>query len=163
MKLSFSKFFTATFLLLSMVAVCFWIKSHTRGTTTTFPPASGLATEGSLVHQADNRETLLALPYTEFDQTKGSGWRPLCDERGQYRDAAELIEEYLPRHPELKAFQRAALHFHAGQLLAYAGMNPRQALAHWEEAKTPDLSPDWNVVVDASKAFLLQDRPALLA
>jgi hypothetical protein len=162
MKLPVSKSIAVILLLLSTVAVYSWMESHTPPATIAFPPASSLPMDGSLVHQADNRETLLALPYTEFDQTKGSGWRPLYDERGQYREAAQLIDDYLARHPELKAWQRAALHYHAGQLFAGAGMN-QHALAHWDQAQTPDLSPGWNVVVDASKAFLLHDRPALLA
>jgi hypothetical protein len=116
MEFPVRRFVAVIFLLLCAVAVCFWIKSHTRAVTIQFPPASGLPTEGSLVHQADNRETLLALPYKEFDQTQGSGWRPLVDERHQYREAAELIVEYLQRHPEVKGSQRAVLHFHAGDV-----------------------------------------------
>src|SRR5207237_1655114 len=93
-KLPFPKLIAVIFLLLSLVAVYFWIESHQRAVTIKFPPVSGLPNEGRLVHQADNRETLLALPYTEFDQTKGSGWRPLYDERDQFGEVAMLIEEY---------------------------------------------------------------------
>ena len=104
-KLPPRKFIAVIFLLLCTVAVYFWMKNDKHAVTMKFPPDSGLPKEGRLVHQADNRETLLALPYAEFDQTKGSGWRPLYDERRQCKEVAALIEDYLPAHPELTAWQ----------------------------------------------------------
>jgi hypothetical protein len=94
MKLPVSRSVAVILLLLSTAAVFFWMKSHAPPATIAFPPASSLPVEGKLVHQADNLEALLALPYTELDQTKGSGWRPFYDERGQYREAAQLIDDY---------------------------------------------------------------------
>lgn len=158
----FPKWIAVIFLLLSLAGVYLWIEHRQQKVTTKFSRVSGLPKEGRLVHQAEDRETLLSLPYTDFDQTKGSGWRPLYDERRQCREVAALIEDYLPRHPELMAWQRAALHFHAGQMFAGEGMNAR-AIMHWDQSRTPDLGPGWNAMIDASEAFLRHDRPALLA
>ena len=46
------------------------------------------------------RASVLALPYLQFDQTFGSGWRSLFDSR-EYLKAAILVEDYLRSHHEL--------------------------------------------------------------
>jgi hypothetical protein len=74
------------------------------------------------------RAVMLALPYKEFDQTFGSGWRALYDD-GKYFEAGGAIETYLRSRPELTVGQINFLHFHAGQLFALAGQN-RRALEH---------------------------------
>lgn len=82
---------------------------------------AGCATKPTI----ENRAVLLSLPYEGFDQTKGSGWRPLYDERRECGKAGTVIEEYLQRHRDLKLDQRAVLHFHAAQMFAYNGNNAR--------------------------------------
>ena len=47
-------------------------------------------------------------------------------------------------------------------MFASEGMDS-QALAQWDQARTSDLGAGWNLMVDASKAFLFHDRPALIA
>jgi hypothetical protein len=112
-----------------------------------------------------HRTALLTLPYNEFDQAYGDGWRSFY-EAGDVRTAVALLEDYLKLHPDLTFPQRKFLHLHAGQLLALQGRNP-QAVKHLEKAmshqKSPELWPDWDDFITATKAFLTQDRPTLLA
>src|SRR5215510_945608 len=108
-------------------------------------------------------EFSLGLSYQEFDQTPHSGWRALGDEK-RYRQAAELIERYLQRHSELDRSQLAILHWHAGQMLAIAG-DSEAAMKHMSSARVdpePPTSPlRWNDYVDATVAFLRNDRAKL--
>jgi hypothetical protein len=112
-----------------------------------------------------SRSTLLSLPWQQFDQTPGSGWR-IYGERKQYREAAELLEVYLKRHNELTVRQRAVSRYHAGIMRVRSGNSPA-GITHLNQSivpdKTPGLSDDWNDMVIATKAFLVGDRAALLA
>lgn len=123
---------------------------------------AGCATKPAI----DDQAALLSLSYERFDQTKGSGWRPLYDEQRKCGNAGALIEAYLQRHKELTPDQKAILHFHAAQMFAYDGDNAR-AVSHLDRARSPakdsELGPAWNDTVDATRAFLLRDRPSLLA
>jgi hypothetical protein len=119
-------------------------------------------------HDAKERDAFLSLPYRQFDQTPGSGWRAMA-ERQQFAEAAKLVEAYLALHPELAPKERALLHFHAAQLLAVASRES-EALAHLEHTAVPDDTPGfpafpgrWNDFVAATKAFLLRDRSGLIA
>lgn len=112
----------------------------------------------------DNEE-LLALPWKQFDQTLGSGWRTYAC-RKEYGAAAELIEAYLARRTDLTPTQRAISHFHAAAELARENRY-QEALRH---LKTAEVAPgsrgvpqDWNELVVSTRAFLLGDREALLA
>src|SRR5512140_378344 len=69
---------------------------------------AGCATKPAI----DNQAVLLSLPYEGFDQTKGSGWRPLYDEQRECGRAGVVVEAYLQRHRELPLEQQAVLHFH---------------------------------------------------
>src|SRR5688572_28344595 len=77
--------------------------------------------------------TLVALPWKQFDQTLGSGWRIYAD-RGEHLAAARLIETYLARRSDLTLVQRAVSHFHAGAELARENLY-EEALRHLEHAK----------------------------
>src|SRR5437868_11586739 len=66
------------------------------------------------------RDAILSLPWQQFDQTLGSGWR-VHSARHEYRAAADVIEVYLKRHPELTVRQRAVSLFHAGQMRVHDG------------------------------------------
>lgn len=107
----------------------------------------------------------LSLPYDEFDQAYGDGWRPLL-ERGEKLTAVALIEAYLQQHGELTFGQRKFLHLHAAQVLALEGKSDR-AVRHFDQAmsgrKTTELWPDWDDFITAQKAFLMDDRASLLA
>lgn len=120
-----------------------------------------------------DRESLLVLPWKEFDQTQESGWRwYMSQEPKRYLEAARLIEAYLERHDELLPRQRALCHFHAAHTYIFRPLrtgvgNPLEALPHLDKALVPSGSPapsaDWNDLVIAVRAFLKGDRPALLA
>jgi hypothetical protein len=114
---------------------------------------------------AREQTNLLSLPYEQFDQTFGSGWRPIFDQR-EYAKAARLIEDYLQTHHELTDGQRKFLHLHAGMMFALQGSTAR-ALKHLDEAMTtrtlPELWPGWNDFIIANRAFLTHDLAALQA
>ena len=117
-------------------------------------------------HAADpETEALLALPWKQFDQTLGSGWRVLADRR-EHLAAARLIEKYLDRRTDLTPAQRAVSTFHAGAELAREGLN-EEALRHLDHAEVPPgtrgVPEDWNELVISTRAFLRGDREALLA
>jgi hypothetical protein len=104
---------------------------------------------------------LLSLPYKQFDQTLGAGWRTLQKEK-RNREAALLIEEYLKRHRELTPGQSGMLHFHAAQLLAGEGEH-RKAITHLKRARCDGMTPGYNEFADAMRAFLERDRNEVLA
>lgn len=110
-------------------------------------------------------EELLALPWKQFDQTLGSGWR-VHALRKDYLAAARLIETYLARRTDLTPAQRAISHFHAAAELARENLY-QDALRHLESAEVApgsrDVPQDWNELVIATRAFLQGDREALLA
>lgn len=110
-------------------------------------------------------EELLALPWKQFDQTLGSGWRVYAC-RKDHAGAALLIETYLARHTNLTPTQRAVSNFHAGAELARDNRY-QEALRHLESAEVAPGSrgvpEDWNELVTAMRAFLHADRAALLA
>lgn len=107
----------------------------------------------------------LNLGYQQFDQTPHSGWRALSDE-DRYHDAAAMIGAYLTGHASLDRFQRANLHFHAAQMLAFAG-DAAGALKHLSSARLDPEPPGspvrWNDYVAATIAFLQRERGQLLA
>lgn len=134
--------------------------------------APAKAESTGLKSQAADHEALLSLPWKQFDQTQDSGWRLYVNPtRKQYLEAAKLIEEYLSRHSELPARQRALSYFHAGmQYVFYArqhGGDPLAAIPDLDKAIVPGNEPahsiDWNEMVIATKAFLMGDRAKLTA
>lgn len=123
----------------------------------------GLAISAESVGAPDE-EALLALPFKQFDQTLGSGWRVYAD-RNEHLKAAELIRTYLSRRYDLTPAQRAASNFHAAAELARANRTD-EALQHLEKAQVDPgvtgVPEDWNELVISTTAFLLGDRVALL-
>lgn len=127
-----------------------------------------LMSDGCATRVVDvERERMLALSFDEFDQTNGSGFRLLLEQKRQV-DAAELIEDYVRRHRRsLTERERVSLHFHAGQLYGIAG-DPGKAVPHLNKARykkepTPDGHPlYWNDYVDATRAFIRGDRRRLI-
>jgi hypothetical protein len=109
--------------------------------------------------------------YKSFDQAQKSGWRQLAQE-GRLKEAAKLIDRYLKRNTSLDVSQIVNLHFHAGQLYAFAERNDI-ALERFKQAKynpIPDVEPaqmkaffeEWNVYIDATIAFIKKDKMKLL-
>jgi hypothetical protein len=127
--------------------------------------AHSLAALGAETADQPNDEELLALPWKQFDQTLGSGWRIYAC-RKEYGAAAALIEKYLERRTDLTPTQRAVSHFHAAAELARENRY-QEALRHLESAEVAPGSrgvpEDWNELVIATRAFLLGDRETLLA
>jgi hypothetical protein len=125
-----------------------------------------LATSSAVGSETSSEDdVLLALPWKQFDQTLGSGWRVYAT-RDEHLLAARLIERYLARRSDLTLVQRAVSHFHAGAELARVSLH-KEALSHFDQATVPAGSKrvpeDWNELVTANRAFLLGDRAALLA
>jgi hypothetical protein len=103
---------------------------------------------------------MLALPLHEFDQTD-AGWRSL-DAAGCEAVAAETIARYRVQNREALAGQDAGtLVWHEAQLHAAAGQTDAAIALMLEvrDAESDAIQP----YVDASVAFLRQDRPALEA
>lgn len=109
--------------------------------------------------------------YKSFDQTQKLGWRQVA-QGGRFKQAAKLIDRYLKRHKNLDVSQIVNLHFHAGQLHAFADRNDI-ALERFKKAKydpIPEVDPvqmkaffeEWNIYVDATIAFIKKDRMKLL-
>lgn len=107
------------------------------------------------------REVLLALPFKQFDQQQGNGWRPLYASKC-YIEAASLLKEYVKRHPSV-AQDQYMLPFHTGQLFALAGEHA-EAIRWMEKGYSNDnFDPiNWNAFVNANVAFLKHDYKALL-
>ncbi len=86
-------------------------------------------------NQAVDAAALAKLSYTEFDQTPGQGWRALAEQK-RFVEAARMIENYLTVQTNLSVVDRANLHFHAAQCLAFAGdtKDVLDALAHLKRA-----------------------------
>ena len=114
------------------------------------------------------REKILSLSFNEFDQTEGSGFRLLLEQK-KHVAAAELIEDYISRHlPNLTERELVSLHFHTGQLYGIA-CDAGKAVPHLKKAKYQrEPSPDghplyWNAYVDATSAFISGDRRGVIA
>jgi hypothetical protein len=111
-----------------------------------------------------NEPDWLSLPFDAFDQTEGGGWRPVAH-RGEYDRAAEIIGQYLEHRPDLSEGQRRILHFHAGQMRAFADRYP-EAIGHFKNSFEPvereNAVVRWNDYVKATLAFLEGDREGLL-
>lgn len=118
---------------------------------------------GCATSQISHEAAALFLRYEQFDQTFGSGWRPLFDQH-EYAKAASLIERYLQTHDELTVGQTKFLHLHAGMILALEGSTGR-AVKHLDRALTAsplaEVWPDWNDYIAATRAFLVHDRSGL--
>ena len=116
---------------------------------------------------ADQRAGYLAMSYEDFDQTPGEGWRPMGESEACYTAAGDLIADYLLySHASLEAYNVRVLRFHAGQMFAFAGDTDR-ALAFFQASYGAPYGEsdrlDWNSYVDATIAFLADDREALEA
>ncbi len=121
----------------------------------------------SAVHAEDlcayDEDALLALDENAFDQDLtggGGGWRAIANRPGCELAAADLLAAYRAKHPTVGSL----LAWHEGQMRASAGQY-EQAIPLLAAARKPaeqDLA-GWNAYVDATVAFLRQDKAALLA
>ncbi len=108
-----------------------------------------------------DRDAMLGLDFDAFDQTFGSGWRLLAEEDGCSLAAADLIRAYIDKHQP----EQRIITFHEAQMRAKGGETGR-AIPLFRETRDPDdrnTAFGWNEYVDATIAFLEQDRGALEA
>ena len=108
---------------------------------------------------AQERERLLALDEDAFDQDMQGGWRAVAREPRCQEAAADLVRDWRIRHQSTASI----LFWHEGQIRA--GMEERDAAVALFKQSYKPASPGttaWNAYVDASIAFLAQDKPALL-
>ena len=125
-----------------------------------------LAFSGSAVSSEDpscsyDRDALLSLNEQAFDQDLsggGGGWRKIANILGCERAAAELIGAYRSEHGN----NSSALMWHEGQLWAEANEYER-AIPLLESSKKKEAEDPigWNHYVDATVAFLRNDRAEL--
>ena len=104
--------------------------------------------------------------YGTFNNSVDKGWRGLAAD-SKYLDAANLIGRYIDANqPILESWQIGILRFHQGQMFGCAG-RIQQALQAITEAKTHDLTggnqADYSAYIDATAAFLREDKAALIS
>jgi len=110
-----------------------------------------------------DKKSPLDLDYNTFDQRPGRGWRQIA-EKGDFLDAAMLIDEYVEKYKDLGDSQRVNLNFHAGQMFAFAN-DYRTAIDRLNKStyaqEPPELPLRWNAYVQATIAFLNKDMARL--
>jgi hypothetical protein len=132
---------------------------------------AAVASEPSRPECAYDREATLALDFVAFDQTEGSGWRPLS-EAHCYIEAAELLRDWQARHRgdfdpanPRDRFLLGFLRWHEAQHWADAGRTdvalPLFESTHREGEGSSEVA--WNFYVDGTLAFLRRNLPALEA
>lgn len=128
-----------------------------------------IAQEGSVqapATQADktdicsyDRSAILALDERAFDQDLNGGWRTLARQEPCLEVAADLIRDYRESH----GLESTTLYWHEGQLRATHGATA-EAIQLFEKSR--DVSGadfwGWNIYVNATVAFLNQDKVALV-
>lgn len=110
-------------------------------------------------HCSFDEEAMLALDEAAFDQNlPNGGWRRIGNIPGCEAAAAKLISAYRARHPDAST----TVAWHEGQMLASAGLYQRAIPALEDARKDPARDPaGWNHYVDATIAFLADDREGL--
>jgi hypothetical protein len=107
-------------------------------------------------------KAMLALNEDAFDQdlaNGGGGWRAIGNTPGCELAAADLLAAYRASHPKSSAI----LAWHEGQMRATAGQYQRAISLLSQDRKPQGQDPaGWNLYVDATLAFLRNDKPALL-
>jgi hypothetical protein len=105
-----------------------------------------------------DRDQLLALEMTQFDQNLEGGWRTLANQEGCLPVAADLIRDYHAARPE-KSY---LLYWHEGQVRALSGDYASATQLFEMSYNVPNDPLGWNLYVDATIAFMKQDRTALV-
>lgn len=106
-----------------------------------------------------DRDILLSLSQHEFDQNPDNGWRLLAKQPDCEAQAADLIAAFREKHQSSDGI----LFWHEGQLRATINQT-EQALQLFSQSRKPagqDIF-GWNLYVDATIAFLRQDKASLL-
>ncbi|WP_147307672.1 hypothetical protein [Wenzhouxiangella sediminis] len=106
----------------------------------------------------EDRERLLSLDVSSFDQDLDGGWRRVAAMPHCREAAADLIEEYRSRRDE----RDITLIFHEAQVRAGLGQTERAIALFEQTRKSPERdSFGWNHYVEATIAFPKRDREAL--
>ena len=106
-----------------------------------------------------DRERMMALSQLAFDQDRNGGWRVVARQPGCRRAAADLIRDYRRERRD----DWPPLLWHEGQLRALEG-ETAAAVALMERSRSGESDPiGWNHYLDATVAFLRNDRSTLLA
>lgn len=110
----------------------------------------------------DEFNRLLSLPENKFDQDFEGGWRATTYKEACNNAAAEMIKAYILYSEPKPAKNQNILRWHAGQTKAAAG-NYDEAISLFKGTYEPDQDRGiaWNLYVDATLAFLQNDREAL--
>lgn len=103
-----------------------------------------------------DRDQLLALNEHEFDQDMALGWRKLAMREKCQDEAADLIHDYREKHK----LDSPILFWHEGQVRAEMGQTEAAIRLFRLSRKPSDPGTGWNEYVEASVAFLRNDRPA---
>lgn len=113
------------------------------------------------------RSAYREMSYDEFDQTPGEGWRAFGESTQCRAAAGDLIIDYLLySKAQLSGYNVRILRFHAGQVFAFAGESERALAffrASYGDAYSEGDRLDWNSYLDATIAFMEQDRATLEA
>lgn len=119
-------------------------------------------------HSRNEAEALLQLDEDAFDQDMEGGWRMIAgrNDGACMVAAAELILDYIARHPE--GLEREYLaHWHAGQMFALAGEDERALNQFRLSFRTHDVNTlparMWNTYAGGTIAFIEGDRETLEA
>jgi hypothetical protein len=123
-------------------------------------PPSAAAPSPAPAQCVTDREALMALNIHAFDQDLNGGWRPIAAREECVDEAADLIRDYR----KFVTWRTLILYWHEGQLRAQLG-GTEAAIALFEQSRYPPANDEygWNHYVDATIAFLRQNRPALEA
>jgi hypothetical protein len=136
------------------------------------PPKRG-APQKSFAECVPDPEPYLALNFQNFDvgvapdpnggPRREWGWREIMHKPGCTAATAELMDRWTARHmAELGPYLRNWMKFHAGQIWAASGDRAR-GISMIESSYRPDDKPEWTIYLDATLAFLRDDRPGLIA
>lgn len=139
--------------LIAFAAVCTLLVC---GCSTSSPADAGFS---------DEQRDVLSLEYAAFDQTMGEGWRVWAD-RGEYAEAARMLDHYASTHDELTDSEWRIICFHAGQMYGYLGEYETAAerfTASLNPQEPPDSPFKWNAYVNGTIAFLERDLDRLRA
>lgn len=116
-----------------------------------------LTSTGSEYCNVDN--SVLSMPYNEFDNEAPGRWRYLAKQENCMATAIEVIEHYRAQQEQ----RLSMLYWHQAQIEASLG-HYKDAVSLMQKAKMPVIDHDtgWNYYVDATISFLKGDKSALL-
>lgn len=123
--------------------------------------SSSSATSREATVTDEKMETFLKMDFWQFDQ-RPEGWRSLSNPDGSedYLATGKVLDTYYEKKKGLPARQKSLIAFHAGQNYGFSN-ETETAIARFQKSHEDD-QPDWNAYVDATIAFLKNDKNSLL-